>query len=552
MGIHIAAVRYCTSPFGQLQSLTDMRRESELTVAAEPFTGDPADATGSRGSSWSPTLVVAAALIIAASIFLTVPQLSKGELDLDEAGTFLVSTRPLADVLTVPTNFHSQPPLFYLAVRAVAELDDNEPALRMLSWAFMLALALSVLLWARELSPIARIVAVAVLLLSEYGRYIGVEVRPYSMAALFSCWSCLCFWRLAKSPTAKWWWAYVAVTSVMAHSVAVASWIIAAQGLALAVMVIFGARRDGLRSALHRQRLLVFAFAIAGLIYIPYVVIVWRLHGAVSHPSALSSLRDALNPRYFVSGPIYLTKAAYGLGFVALGAGVYAVWDGIRRRDLFVGFLLLIVAVQISLTHGFLAGRSAFAFRYLAPAFPALCLLVGIGADSLLQRFRAGDMAVAIAAVVMLVLGVASFLEGRGQERPAPWRRLHSDLTRFPGQKVVFFDVGWEGQRLQYETRHDSSVSVMTDPGTGWATGGIYLSPDYVRRVIRQRAPKTSMFFYQFDSVYRRSTFDSAFVPEMQRLGCVRQYMRDVPSYTRITDNQLKAATVVGYVCHAA
>jgi hypothetical protein len=129
---------------------------------------------------------------------------------------------------------------------------------------------------------------------------------------------------------------------------------------------------------------------------------------------------------------------------------------------------------------------------------------------------------------------------------------LRADLVKLPGQKVVFFDVGWDGQRLQYETRHDPSVSVMTDPGTGWATGGIYLSPEYVKRTIRERAPQTSMFFYQFDSVYRRSTFDSAFVPEMQRLGCVKKYLRDVPSYTRVAENQLEAATVVGYFCHAA
>jgi hypothetical protein len=552
MGIHIAAVWYCTSPFGQLQSLTDMRRESELTVAAEPFTGDPADATASRGSSWSPALVIAAALIFAASIFLTIPQLSKGELDLDEAGTFLVSTRPLADVLTVPTTWHSQPPLFYLALRAVAMQDDNEPALRILPWVFMFALGASMLLWAGELSPIARVVAVGILLLSDYGRYITVEVRPYSMAALFSCWSCLFFWRLATAPNAKRLAGYVLLTCLMDYTVAVASWIVAAQLTAAAMIIVYDARRVGPRRALEKRRLLVAGLVISGLIYLPYLVIVWMLQSAVGHPSALAALREGLNPRYFVSGPMYLTRTAYGIGFLAIAAAAYAAWDGFRRRDLFIGFLIFVVAVQISLSHGFLAGRSAFAFRYLAPAYPALCMLVGIGTYAVMRHFRLGELTLVGAAAAILLAAIVSFPKASSREREAPWRRLRADLVKLPGQKVVFFDVGWDGQRLQYETRHDPSVSVMTDPGTGWATGGIYLSPDYVRRVIRQRAPQTSMFFYQFDSVYRRSTYDSAFVPEMQRLRCVKQYLRDVPSYTRIADNQLKAATVVGYVCHAA
>jgi hypothetical protein len=496
--------------------------------------------------------VVAAALIIAASIFLTLPQLSKGELDLDEAGTYLVSTRPLAEVLTVPTTYHSQPPLFYLALHAVAMQDDNEPALRILPWVFMLALAASLLLWAGELSPMARVVTVGMLLLSDYGRYVTVEVRPYSMAALFSCWSCLLFWRLATAPNAKRVAGYIVLTCLMTYTVAVASWIVAAHVMSAAMIIVYDARRVGLRHALQNRRLLVAALMISGVVYLPYVVSVWMIQSTVGRPSALAALKEGLNPRYFVSGPMYLTRTAYGVGFLAVAAAAYAAWDGFRRRDLFIGFLIFVVAVQISLSHGFLAGRSAFAFRYLAPAFPALCMLVGIGAHAVLRNFRLAELTLVGAAAAMLIGAIASFPKATGRERQAPWRRLRADLVRLPGEKVVFFDVGWDGQRLQYETRHDPSVSVMTDPGTGWATGGIYLSPEYVTRVIRERAPQTSMFFYQFDSVYRRSTYDSAFVPEMHRLGCVRQYRRDVPTYTRVADNQLKAATIVGYVCHAA
>lgn len=522
------------------------------TVGAEPFNRDPAAAPGSRGGSWSPALILAAVLIMVAHVFLTIPDLSKGELDLDEAGTFLISTSPLADVFTVPTSFHSQPPLFYFALRGVATLDDDEPVLRMLPWAFMLALAVSLLLWARELSPMARIVAVAILLLSDYGRYITVQVRPYSMAALFSCWSCLLFWRLTTAPSLKRSAVYVAVTSLMGYSVSVASWIFAAQAITAAIMVGRDARRGGLQHALAERRQLLFALTLSGLIYLPYVVAVWRLQGAIGHPTALLALHDGLNPRYFVSGPMYLTRAAYGVGFLALAVAAYAAWEGFRRRDPFIGFLILIVAVQIGMTHGFLAGRSAFAFRYLAPAYPALCLLVGIGAYAMMRPMRVAELILAGSSAAILLAAVASFPRAYGRERLEPWRRLRADLLRFPGEKVVFFDVGWDGQRLQYETRRDQSVRVMTNPGTGWARDGVNMTPDYVERIIRERAPRASMFFYQYDSVWRRSTFDSAFVPSMQLHGCVQAYVRDVPSYVRVTPDPRTGALVVGCRCHAA
>jgi hypothetical protein len=92
----------------------------------------------------------------------------------------------------------------------------------------------------------------------------------------------------------------------------------------------------------------------------------------------------------------------------------------------------------------------------------------------------------------------------------------------------------------------------MTDPGTGWATGGVIMTQDYVSRIIQERAPRTSMFFYQYDSVWRRSTFDSAFVPGMQRLGCKKTYERNVPTYTRANPDPLTGAVVVGFKCHAA
>jgi hypothetical protein len=248
---------------------------------------------------------------------------------------------------------------------------------------------------------------------------------------------------------------------------------------------------------------------------------------------------------------MYLTRASYGIGSLALALAVYAAWEGIRRRDGFTGFLILIVAVQIALTHGFFAGRTAFAFRYLAPAYPALCLLVALGAQELMRRTRVPDWTFVAGTAGIFLIAITSFPGAYARDKIGPWRRFGADLAKLPGRKVVFFDVGWDGSRLQYETRRDQSVSVMTNPSTGWLTGGEILKPDYVNRIIREQAPRTSMFFYQYDAVWRPSTFDSAFAPSMQRLGCVRTFVRDVPTYTRGVPDTTKGALIVGYTCNA-
>src|SRR6185503_2159348 len=107
----------------------------------------------------------------------------------------------------------------------------------------------------------------------------------------------------------------------------------------------------------------------------------------------------------------------YGFGFLAVAAAAYAAWDGVRRRNLLVGFLIFVVAVQISLSHGFLAGRSAFAFRYLAPAFPALCMLVGIGAYALVSHFRLPELTLVGAAAALLIGALVSFPKANSRER---------------------------------------------------------------------------------------------------------------------------------------
>lgn len=468
---------------------------------------------------------------------------SIGELSLDEASTFFVAARPFRDVLTLPISFHAQPPLYYLALHEWLRVGDSEPWLRLLSLLFMLGAAVT-LLRASWLSPEARLITLGVLLLSDYGLYLTGVVRPYALVAWLSLWSCLLFCAILihGHRSTRAYAAYIIVTSLMAYSLAMGSWLLLSEGVCLLVAIGLAWRRGGAKHARRQHGGLLLALASVGLVYLPYVVAVSRLHGALGHPSFGASLGAALNPRYYVSGPLYLLAMPFRLGLVAAAFTAYGVWTGLRRRDALIGVLLGIVAIQVAMTHGFLEGRSPFAFRYLAPAYPAVCLLAGIGAGRWLETTRrARQVVAACAACVLAAAGVAA-ARAPQQAPGGVWRQVRGDLALFSGPKVVFFEIGWDGQPLQYEARHDPALRVMTNPGPGWGTGGQTMTPEYVSGVIAREARSPAAFFYHVDPLAHGAAFETAFVPAMARRGCARVYERALPH-----DG---GAVLYGYVCH--
>jgi hypothetical protein len=482
---------------------------------------------------------------------LAVNALTTGELVLDEASTFFVAIRPLRDVVTLPITFHSQPPLYYLALHEWLRLGDTEPWLRLLSLLFMLGAA-ATLLSASWLSAPARVVTLGILLLSNYGLFLSGFIRPYALVAWLALWSCLLFCHLliVRDRSARAYAVFTVVTLLMAYSLSMGTWLLLSEGVCLLAAIGAAWRRGGVDEARRRYGGLAVALAIVGVVYLPYAVAVWRLQGHLGHTSVAASLRAALNPRYYVSGPLYLLAMPLRLGFVAAAFAAYAAWIGLRRRDAVVGVLLVIVAVQIALTHGFLEGRSPFAFRYLAPAYPALCLLAGIGAAHWLATTRRASLIVAACAACALAATAVAVARAPRQPPEGAWRQVRRDLSSFPGPKFVFFEVGWDAQRLQYEARHDSAVRVMTNPGPGWAIGGDAMTPEYVSGVIAREARAPAMFFYQMDPLARRAAFDAAFVPAMERRGCARVYERVVPTYERDVQGSGGGAMIYGYACN--
>ena len=80
-------------------------------------------------------LFYAAALSISfLHLFKHGTRIDHAELWLDESSTYGVAVRSLGTVFTLPTEFHSQPPLYYLLLHLLCKLSSARWVIRGLSW----------------------------------------------------------------------------------------------------------------------------------------------------------------------------------------------------------------------------------------------------------------------------------------------------------------------------------------------------------------------------------------------------------------------------------
>ncbi len=505
-----------------------------------------------RGRVNRPAWLLAAACVVASYLLITFSHFTLGELSMDDAATFSVALHPLRDLAMLPVHSQGQPPLFFVALHGWLRIGDTEPVLRALPLVFMACAALT-LLSMSWLTPTTRVVSVSVLLLSGFSQYLTPALRPYSLAVWFSLWSCLLFSSLLREPrrgAIAYVW-YVVATLLLAYSLTLAVWTLLAQGLCAVAAVVIAAVRTDRRRAIQRYGALLLSLAVVAALYLPHAIGFLRFQSALARPALWVTLATIVNPRYYVSGPVYLLAMPGRLGYLALALAVFGVWGGARDRDPLVGVLVTVIVIQIAATHGLLAGRYGFAFRYLTPAYPALCLLAGIGADRWLSHRRHVDLVLAACAACVLAAAIVSFARAPHTAPTGSWRAVAAEFRRMPGTKLVFFDIGWDSQRLTYEVRHDPDVRMMADVGSGWDSFGRIMTSQYVARTIDREAGPGMMFFYHLDAVQGSKVFDEAFVPGMLRHRCARVYRREVPTYVR-DDPHDAGGLLYGYSCSGA
>lgn len=461
-------------------------------------------------------------------LFRNATNISHKDLWLDEASTYLVAQYPLDTLLWLPTEFHSQPPLYYLVLHYWSMLSSEPAVLRGLSWLFCLLLIYFVLLAVNQLSMVARVVLCVLLVFHPFTLYLSQELRPYALGALLAFVSSVLLLRAGRTPAA---WrlacAYGLCALLMAYSVAFNAWTVAVHGLY--VMALFGARarQQGVRTAYRQTRVLALVFGIVAAAYLPYVLLV--PDAAVGSSAAWSErIGQAFSLEPYRRAFTHLLAEPWSP--VALGLALYGV---IRERTRGGLFWLVLVVGQIPFLELMLHDQRLVYPRYWAPVYPALLFMVALGVHHLSVRKDRVLQAIVLGCLLLSAAWFAPDFAAFARQPPPPtgWRTLSAELGRVEGNKVIFFRTGFYGQMLAYPARHDSSLTILTEgnpppPGSRAGAGGTErLRAAFVEEKVRALAGETRCFFHATDK--RRSrrrwaqdrVYSSTFVPLMAELG---------------------------------
>ena len=452
-------------------------------------------------------------------LFARAAGIGHAELSLDEAGTWGVARRSLGTLLTLPTEFHSQPPLYYVVLHFLMQLNDQPWFLRGFSWFCVLLAIQFILFYFDELTLLARVFLCLILIQGDLTSYLATAVRPYGLATLCTIVSCALLLRTLREPTPQRLWGYGVWTVLMLYSMAFSVATFLVQGLfVVGTCLVQGAQR-GWRPTWERRRGLLLVMAAVTVAYVPYL---WMAIHYQYRPNATDTLPLVLNLATYQRSlanqfrfPEAMMQALYVLCLFALVVRLKE-----RRPDVLLWPLLIVG--QIGFVWFFIVGRSPIGVqgKYLMPAFVALAVLATIGFQQLTARAKPAIwLAVPVALAVLVLPAWRTFHHHFGAPVPqGPFARLHVEMARQPGKKLIFFDTGWEGQHLEYVTRNDPDIEYGTQRGTGWASGGENrLSPTYIVQTIERTAPTTRCYYYYLERP--GEVFATAFVPTMKRFG---------------------------------
>jgi hypothetical protein len=454
----------------------------------------------------------------------------------DEASTYIASRYPVARLVWLVIREHSQPPLYYLIVHFVSRLSGSEVVLRGLSWLFCLLLLYFVLFAMNELHLAARFVFAVGVVFSGYTHYLAQELRPYALAALTTLVSSVLLVRLLDEPRSGRRFAlYLGSALLMLASLAFDVWVIVAHGIYCALVIGARARERGrLAPAVREHRLVILALAVAGALYLPYVIAAGAATGGPingplnpKHPLA-DRLLDMVKPGVYRDVfTRYAGTPATAAAGLQLGLALSAVVVRLRRRDPLPVLLLLLFFGQIVFVRAFLFGAYGASPRYYTPAFPVFFWCVAIGADHLLGAGRRFAVVPGLLAMALLTYtGAPAFAAYLDKPVPRPnWRRLYDETRVIPGKKAFFADHGGYAQMLEYIARNDHDYVFFTNlhenvPHKNISLAGRPMTKAYIEASVQAAAADTSCFFYMNNKRGKdTSLYDAVFVPEMEDLG---------------------------------
>ncbi len=452
-------------------------------------------------------------------LFVHATRMGDAELSLDEAGTWGVARRSLGTLVTLPTAFHSQPPLYYFILHGLIGISSQQWFLRGFSWLCFLITLQFVLFYLDELNLFARLFLCLLLIYADISHYLATAVRPYGLATLCTLVSTVLLTRLLREPTRRRAIAYALWALAMLYSMAFAVAVLLVHGMVAAATVTAALPRFGLRDALRRHRALLLAMTCVVIAYLPYLFMAIHYQYKPNPAHTLDLVRNphtyenALTEQFQLPVPMML-------GLFALC--VFAVAGELRGRNFVVLLWPLLVFGQIAFVFFFIVGRSPIGAqpKYMMPAFLAVCMLAALGFQQLLPRTeRAVWHCVPVLLGALVWSRYGDFHTYMHTRAPlGQFEILHGAMAQQPGKKLIFFDIGYEGQFLEHVIRDDANVDLGIMRGPAWATGGDnHLDPKYIIDTVDKAAPTTRCFFYYLQ--HPNGPYATAFVPTMQRLG---------------------------------
>jgi hypothetical protein len=465
-------------------------------------------------------LFIAAALLVSwLHLFVHGTGIGRHELGLDEAGTWGVAARPLGVVLTLPTEFHSQPPLYYLVLHFLLGINDSPWFLRGFSWLCCLLCVQLILFYLDELTLLARVFLSVLFIYAGLTTYLATNVRPYGMATLATLAASVLLVRLARAPTRRRAIAYAVWATVMLYTMAFNIATFMAHSLAAAAVVTVDLARFGRLAAWRRHRGLLLAMGTVVIAYLPYLFL--ALHYQYK-PNPVRTIDKVL--RY---GTYELTVMDHFQLATPVMLGLCALWavgivGELRERNGLVLLWPLMAVGQIAFVYFFIVGRSPIGpqGKYMMPSFVALAALAAFGVHHLLAaRARAAWLVLPPLLAALVWPRYRQFHDYmKSSIPPGPFGVLHREMSKQHGKKVIFFDIGYDGQHLEYVIRNDPDITTATDRSSGWGSGGTNrLEASYVLATIGRSHATTRCYYYYLK--YPSGPYATTFVPAMQRLG---------------------------------
>ncbi|NNF25697.1 MAG: hypothetical protein HKN73_00555, partial [Gemmatimonadetes bacterium] len=396
-----------------------------------------ADTDLTRTQLWVASLAI---LLVAA--FLRLASLGYESLWVDEFSTLRVSRAHLFDLPSVAAEGDSQPPLFYLLVKAFTYLGTNEVTARLTS-AISGLVTIPALGWvaARLSDRRAAVIAMGILAVSPFHVWYSQEARAYALLLFFLTLSVGFLVRTGGGHrTPGWAWiGFVATTTLALYTHLMAMPFLVVQ---LAVALWAGRRTEGPTPAYEIPmvslevdwRRTVLGQGVALLIFLPQAVLLFRsawLHYLLPPTSLFlegSARTYALSPMGILELGVHV---GYGLFTLVFG---FSLGPSVRELHYMAdtpwrGFFVPEVAVCCALI-AMVVGGTARSMRSRNPLSQAgllwaLVIMVSIPVAAFLAevpRLAPRYLAVALPG---LILGVAGGIAGEGGK----WRRRGVSLS---------------------------------------------------------------------------------------------------------------------------